>query len=121
MQRKGHKKSFLKQQKQLLETKLTDCLKQQKRTLSGLTAIERGGADLADIASAILDQWVSFKLANCCAQELRSICRAIDNMKSGTYGICENEACEGLIPEKRLTAVPWATKCTECQKIEERH
>lgn len=115
--RKDHKKSFLKRQKQLLETKLTECLKQQKRTLSSLTAIEKGGADLADIASAILDQWVSLKLANCCAKELRDVCRAIDNMKSGTYEICEN--CERLITENRLTAVPWATRCTKCQEVEE--
>lgn len=117
MQRKGHKKSFLKQQKELLETKLMECLKQQKRTLSSLTAMERGGADLADVASAILDQWVSFNLANCCAKELRDVCQAIDNMKSGTYGICEN--CEDLIPEKRLLAKPEATKCTTCQRAEE--
>lgn len=118
--RKGHKKSFLKRQKQFLETKLRECLEQRKQALSSLAAIEITRADLADFASAILEQDLKLHQTNCCAQELRGICQAIQNIESGTYGICEN--CEGLIPEKRLEpkAKPWATKCTKCQVEEER-
>lgn len=32
-------------------------------------------------------------------------------------GFCED--CETLIPEKRLKAAPWATRCIRCQEIYE--
>lgn len=50
------------------------------------------------------------------ALELRlaDINRALDKIKSGTYGQCEN--CQGEIGIKRLEAMPEARTCLDCEK-----
>lgn len=39
---------------------------------------------------------------------------AIDRIEEGTFGICPD--CELDIKPKRLAALPWATRCVECQE-----
>ncbi len=51
------------------------------------------------------------------AEILRQIERALQKMREGTYGICED--CGKPIPPKRLTAVPWAIYCIECAEKHE--
>ena len=46
--------------------------------------------------------------------ELRHALRRIDQ---GNYGFCER--CDGFIHPERLRAVPEASRCTECQTLEE--
>ena len=50
------------------------------------------------------------------ALELRlaDINRALDKIKNGTYGQCEN--CEGEMDIKRLEAMPEARTCLDCEK-----
>ena len=45
------------------------------------------------------------------ARDLRA---AIARVDGGTYGTCID--CQQPIPERRLTAVPWAARCRECQE-----
>jgi YteA family regulatory protein len=42
---------------------------------------------------------------------------ALDNIKNGTYGICAK--CGKPIALERLEALPWATHCIDCQKLDE--
>ena len=50
---------------------------------------------------------------------LRQIRRALFRITNGTYGICLH--CEEDILPKRMTAVPWAAFCIQCQeKIDRR-
>lgn len=42
---------------------------------------------------------------------------ALDRIKAGTYGKCE--ACEAWIRKTRLTAVPHARNCIDCQRAVE--
>jgi RNA polymerase-binding transcription factor DksA len=46
------------------------------------------------------------------AAELAEIDRAFARMDSGHYGICED--CQHEIEQKRLVAVPYATRCLRC-------
>jgi len=46
--------------------------------------------------------------------KLRDIDLALDKMKKGTYGKCEN--CKGNIPIERLRALPEARICFDCEK-----
>ncbi len=39
-------------------------------------------------------------------------------LQAGSYGICQG--CGGLIPEKRLKAVPYAAFCLPCQEQREK-
>lgn len=48
---------------------------------------------------------------------VRDIDEALHRMDQGTYGICE--ACEEPIHPKRLSAVPWAILCRECQEAKD--
>lgn len=38
---------------------------------------------------------------------------ALAKLDAGTYGRCDG--CNALIPEGRLEALPWATRCVDCQ------
>jgi RNA polymerase-binding protein DksA len=48
---------------------------------------------------------------------LRQIEDALERIKLGTYGRCSE--CGRPIQEKRLSAVPWALLCVNCQKRKE--
>ncbi len=49
---------------------------------------------------------------------LKSIEVALDKIKKGTYGICEN--CKEDIDKARLEANPSATLCFQCQQTQEK-
>ena len=40
---------------------------------------------------------------------------ALVRIDEGTYGICER--CGALIPEERLEARPWTTRCVRCASL----
>ena len=49
---------------------------------------------------------------------LQSVQEALDRIEAGTFGTCD--ACDQLIPERRLKVVPYARFCVSCQsKAEE--
>jgi len=53
------------------------------------------------------------------AQHLQAeIDAALSRIEEGVYGVCV--ACGGGINEERLEALPWATKCIRCKRVEER-
>ncbi len=49
------------------------------------------------------------------AREVREIDRALRKLRDepDEYGVCED--CGDDIPDKRLTVMPWAAYCAECQ------
>jgi DnaK suppressor protein len=51
-------------------------------------------------------------------RDLKLIDRALADFDAGRYGICIE--CEGPIAPKRLKALPFATRCVECQARTER-
>ena len=52
------------------------------------------------------------------ARDLKLIDRALADIEAGRYGICGE--CEEPIAAKRLRALPFATRCVECQARSER-
>ena len=52
------------------------------------------------------------------ARDLKLIDRALADIEAGRYGICGE--CEEPIATKRLRALPFATRCVECQARSER-
>ncbi len=112
-------KGFLAKQSRALNAKLKDCLKQQTRASRGLAAIGGDGQkDTADLANALLEQEVTLRRANGCADEIFNVSQAILNIKKGAYGICVT--CREQIAIKRLRAIPFATECIDCKKDEEK-
>ena len=49
---------------------------------------------------------------------LESIEEALARIENGTYGTCER--CGKQIAEERLEAIPYATRCIDCQRLVER-
>ena len=76
------------------------------------------GDHLADHASDILDREVDDSLEENAEQLVREIDAALGRIDEGTYGTCGR--CGRQIPEERLAAVPYATLCVDCKRIEER-
>ena len=46
--------------------------------------------------------------------QLRLINETLDRINSGDFGLCLS--CNGEIPQKQLTALPWARYCVPCQE-----
>jgi DnaK suppressor protein len=77
-----------------------------------------GDQHLADHASDMFDREVDESLEENAEQLVREIDMALTRIEEGTYGSCAR--CGGTIPEERLAAVPYATLCLDCKRIEER-
>jgi len=69
--------------------------------------------DMADHGSGELTQHLSVTLMENDRIELERIEKAIGRIEEGNYGQCE--VCQKPIPMARLKAIPWATKCINCQ------
>ena len=50
-------------------------------------------------------------------RDMQKIDRAIADIDAGRYGVCED--CSEQIAPKRLKALPFATRCVECQAATE--
>ena len=77
-----------------------------------------GDQHIADHASDMFDREVDESLEENASQLVQEIDAALGRMDAGTYGTCAR--CGRPIPEERLDAVPYATLCVECKRIEER-
>lgn len=69
--------------------------------------------DSADVAMDIMQEDLYSQLAELESQELMRIEHALQRIREGTYGICEE--CGQPIPAARLKALPYTTLCVKCQ------
>jgi len=73
---------------------------------------------LADAATATLDREIDYSLEENSEHVLAAIDSALRRIAEGTFGTCER--CGKAIAEARLEAMPYATKCIDCKRLEER-
>jgi len=73
---------------------------------------------IAETATVTLDREIDYTLEENSEHVLSSIDGALERIQEGTYGTCLN--CGQAIAEDRLAAIPWATRCIECRRLEER-
>lgn len=78
--------------------------------------IERASDTLDEIQNASLRD-LAVRHLDLEAQRLRAIEKALQRIRDGVYGICEE--CEEEINPKRLTALPSAALCVRCQERQE--
>jgi DnaK suppressor protein len=71
----------------------------------------------ADLSDEPVQEDLDFALVEMQAQTLENITAALARLQAGDYGICHE--CQEEIPEKRLRALPFATKCLACQESAE--
>lgn len=73
---------------------------------------------MADTASVTLDRELDYSLEENSGHVLAEIDAALIRIDDGTFGRCAS--CGNAIPEERLEAMPYATKCIDCKRLEER-
>lgn len=78
---------------------------------------EQSGGDVVDAALDAAQDEISSQLAEVESRELAQIENALERMRQGSYGQCE--VCETKIPLARLTALPYAMTCIDCQRAAE--
>ena len=74
--------------------------------------------DSGDRATDAFNREVSYSVRINERDLVRRIDRALAQIEKGTYGKCVG--CEKTIQKARLTAVPWARHCIECQEALDR-
>lgn len=81
---------------------------------------QAAGSDnhLAETASATLDREIDYSLEENSEHVLAAIDEALRRIADGTFGACAR--CGNPIGEARLEAMPYATKCIDCKRLEER-
>ena len=78
---------------------------------------QRNVGDSADAAVDTHSQEISSGLVEAESRELANTERALERLREGSYGVCEN--CGKKIPIARLQALPYATMCIRCQSARE--
>ena len=71
--------------------------------------------DTADASD--LEQYFGAALAEFAAQSLRQVDQALARLERGHYGFCSE--CSEKIPSRRLEALPFASRCRECEELRE--
>ncbi|MGH9399697.1 MAG: TraR/DksA family transcriptional regulator [Thermoanaerobaculia bacterium] len=80
--------------------------------------IEESTQDIADKAVSSYTREFLYSLSDIDRTTLVRIDEALERTGEGTYGTCLS--CGQPMAEKRLTAVPWAPHCVDCQELAEK-
>jgi RNA polymerase-binding protein DksA len=73
---------------------------------------------LADSATATLNREIDNTLEENSEHVLTGIVEALERIDNGTFGRCAG--CGKQIAEDRLEALPYATRCIDCQRLAKR-
>jgi len=73
---------------------------------------------LGDSAAVTYDREMDYSLEENSGHVLAAIDEALTRIGGGTFGTCAR--CGKPIAEERLEAMPYATKCIDCKRLEER-
>jgi RNA polymerase-binding protein DksA len=73
---------------------------------------------LADSATATLNREIDYTLEENSGHVLTAIDEALGRIESGTFGTCGR--CGKPIAEERLDAIPYANRCIDCKRLEEK-
>jgi DnaK suppressor protein len=105
--------------RRLLEEKKTSLSTDLAKTRSAEEeTTEEATQDIADKAVSSYTREFLYSLTDGERSTLLQIDDALGRIDDGTYGMCIN--CGQAMAEKRLTAVPWAPYCVDCQELAEK-
>lgn len=88
------------------------------RSLEEETEEETYDNHLADSATATLNREIDYSLEENSGHVLGAVNDALERIENGTFGKCVR--CGKQIGEERLEAIPYATRCIDCQRLAER-
>jgi len=87
----------------------------RERRIEGIAV----SGDIVDDSDASVEEDLQLTLLDMRARTLINVDDAIARLEAGAYGICVE--CYEPIAESRLTAVPFAVRCRNCEDSRERH
>jgi RNA polymerase-binding protein DksA len=87
-------------------------------TIEDETGEETYDNHLADSATATLEREIDYSLEENSEHVLTAIDEALARIAGGTFGTCRR--CGNQIAENRLEAIPYANRCIDCKRLEER-
>ena len=90
------------------ETELVEILRKR-----GGIAIEKSADQMDEIQDAS-ERDLAIQNVDRESVQLRQVRAALRRIHEGGFGICID--CESAIGPKRLAAVPWASRCIQCQQ-----
>ena len=73
------------------------------------------GLEEGDCAFSCHSDYLHFRNLDSQCTIVMQIDTALDKIRDGSYGICEE--CSGEIDEKRLRILPFARYCVDCQEM----
>jgi DnaK suppressor protein len=76
-----------------------------------------GALDAAEASDSDLQQEIAVTVTEMTAEVLDRVDEALARIAKGIYGSCVE--CNGEISLKRLTALPFALRCRECEELHE--
>jgi len=108
--------------KRVLDIRREELQRNLVEKLADVANIGRDGTrpeslDEAEASASDLQQEVGITLTEMTAAVLRRVDEALVRLAHGLYGVCVE--CEAEIPTKRLTALPFAVRCRECEELRE--
>jgi DnaK suppressor protein len=98
-----------------LKGRRDELLRQIDEDLGAAHTEHTNSGDPVDAAQDVVQCEIHSQLAAFETRELHQIERAIDLVRSGQYGVCED--CGQKIPAARLKALPATTVCVECARV----
>ncbi len=91
---------------------------QNSNSLEDETEEETYDNHLADSATATLNREIDYTLEGISGNVLSAIDDALRRIDEGTFGTCGR--CGRPIAEERLEAIPYANRCIDCKRLDER-
>ncbi len=117
--RRGKKGDGVEAMREQLVRQRQEILDMYQRDLRvGQESSDEGAEDIVDRANNAYNREFMFSLSHNEREMLLQIEQALERIEGGSYGVCAN--CGGEIAPKRLTAVPWARFCIDCQEMQEK-
>ena len=113
-----HFKQLLEEERRRVVDAIEYLHKENPGSIEDETQDETTDNHIAETATATLDREIDYTLEENSEHVLGEIEGALKRIEEGTYGTCVN--CGKPIAEERLAAIPWATYCIDCKRLQER-
>ena len=102
---------------QMLERRHRELATQVQTKVRGFREMDASDAQRAEFSEDLVQEDIDFALVQMQSQTMEKIAAALARLEEGEYGMCRD--CEQEIAEKRLRALPFATRCKGCQESAE--
>lgn len=110
-----NRREFSKRLRQKKEEIISRSTSEMKKRISAENRQTMGaGMEEGDCAFSCHSDYLHFRNLDSQRAVIQQIDLALDKMREGSYGICED--CGGEIGERRLKVLPFARFCRECQE-----